>query len=93
MPQARAVKQLLNKHPGLTHSENMKVSSHTQREQDEWHLNTVMLQGCDVPFKFKRKQAYQNLKGARVNITFYPDTEKVAGFEVEIMRVVRLKRA
>ncbi|RJG48167.1 hypothetical protein [Motilimonas pumila] len=93
MKQIKAVNQLLHKHPKLTHSEDVKVVSHTQRELEDWHLNTVMIKGCDAPFKFKRKHAYQNLKGARVNITYYPDAEKVANFDVEVMRVVRLKRA
>ncbi len=71
----------------------MKVVSHVQREQGEWVLHTVMVEGCDVPFKFKRKENYQSLKGARVNMTYYPDYEVVAGINFEIMKVVRIKRA
>ncbi|WP_028116252.1 hypothetical protein [Ferrimonas senticii] len=85
--------QLLKRHQQLTHSDNQKVSSHTQRESGDWWLNTLMLEGQTVPFKYKRKQQYQSLKGARVNLTYYPDVEVVAGFEVEIMKVVRLKRS
>jgi hypothetical protein len=51
-----------------------------------------MVEGCDIPFKFKRKDKYQNLKGARVNITYYPEQEVVAGIAFEVMRVVRIKK-
>ena len=85
--------KLIKKHQELTHSESVKVISHVQRDKDEWILNTVMIDGCEVPFKFKRKQQYQDLKGARVNITYYPVVEVVAGLDFEIMNVVRIKRA
>jgi hypothetical protein len=52
-----------------------------------------MIEGCDVPFKYKRKQQYKSLRGARVNITYYPTTEVVAGMDFEIMNVVRIKIA
>lgn len=83
--------KLLKKHRELTHSEMMKVTSHVQRETPEWFINTIMVEGCDVPFRFKRKQAYKNIKGQRVNLTYYPAVEKVAGLELEIMKVVRIK--
>ncbi|MDF1690073.1 MAG: hypothetical protein P1U35_10730 [Cycloclasticus sp.] len=51
-----------------------------------------MVEDCNVPFKFKRKSKYQNLKGARVNMTYYPTQETVAGLDLEIMKVVRIKR-
>jgi hypothetical protein len=86
-------KKLVENNDKLTHSELMKVVSHVQREQGEWVLHTVMVEGCDVPFKYKRKSKYQSLKGARVNITYYPSQEVVAGINFEIMRVVRIKRA
>ncbi|MCW8901785.1 MAG: hypothetical protein OQK75_03835 [Gammaproteobacteria bacterium] len=86
-------KKLVKKHQELTHSEMVKVVSHVQRDKDEWILNTVMIEGCEVPFKFKRKQQYKNLKGARVNITYYPAVEAVAGMDFEIMNVVRIKVA
>ncbi|TDF38298.1 hypothetical protein EYS14_11455 [Alteromonadaceae bacterium M269] len=89
----RPVDKLLSKHPGLTHSENQKVASHVQREDGEWIQHTLMVEGQDVPFKFKRKQQYKSLKGARVNLTYYPDTEVVAGMEFELMKVVRVKVA
>ncbi len=85
--------KLLKKNHKLTHSEMQKVVSHVQRDDKDWIINTVMIDGCDVPFKFKRKQQYKNLKGARVNITYYPDSEKVAGMAFEVMNVVRIKIA
>jgi len=85
--------KLVKKHEGLTHSDAVKVVSHVQRDKAEWVLNTVMIEDCEVPFKYKRKQQYKSLKGARVNITYYPGKEVVAGMEFEIMNVVRIKRA
>jgi hypothetical protein len=52
-----------------------------------------MINGYDVPFKFKRKTGYKDLTGASVNITYYPDSEKVAGFDVEVMHVVRIRKS
>lgn len=85
--------KLEKKHKELVHSENMKVVSHVQREHEEWVLNTLMLEGVGVPFKYKRKQQYKSLKHARVNITYYPSIESVAGFEIEIMYIVRIKQS
>jgi hypothetical protein len=85
-------KKLVEKNPDLTHSELMKVTSHVQREQGEWILHTLMIEGCDVPFKFKRKGNYQSLEGARVNMTYYSTQETVAGMNFEMMKVVRIKR-
>jgi len=85
--------KLVKKHQNLTHSEMQKVISHVQRDTKEWVLNTLMVEGCDVPFKFKRKQAYQNVQGKRVNLTYYPSTEEVAGMSLEVMNVVRIKIA
>jgi hypothetical protein len=84
--------KLVAKHASLTHSELMKVMSHVQRNQGDWVLHTLMVEGCNVPFKFKRKSEYQSLKGARVNMTYYPAQETVAGFDLDIMKVVRIKR-
>jgi hypothetical protein len=86
-------KKLLKKHQGLIQSDGLKVASHVQREVDDWFLNTLMLEGYEVPFKYKRTKRYKNLKGQRVNLTYYPDTETVAGMEFEIMKVVRIKVA
>jgi len=86
-------KQLTERHEKLTHTENIKVISHVQREFEEWFLNTLMLENTDVPFKYKRKKLYKNLQGQHVNITYYPENEKVAGFDIEIMKIVRIKVA
>ena len=87
------VEKLLTDHPSLTHSMMQKVTSHIQREEGEWYVNTLMLEGLDVPFKYKRKQPYKSLVGARVNLTYYPSNESVAGMDFEIMKVVRLKQS
>ena len=84
-------KKLTKEHKDLVHSEMQKVISHVQRKDDEWIINTVMIEGCDAPFKFKRKKPYKDLKGQRVNMTYYPDVEVVAGFDLEIMSVVRIR--
>lgn len=83
--------KLAKKHHKLTHSEMMKVTSHVQRADGEWIINTIMVEGHDVAFKFKRKTAYKNIKGKRVNLTYYPVIEKVAGIDFEVMKVVRIK--
>ena len=85
--------RLIAKHKELVHSEMRKVTSHVQRQAGEWVINTLMIEGCEVPFKYKRKQKYKNIKGQRVNLTYYPDTVTVAGIEMEIMTVVRIKVA
>ncbi|MGF1714492.1 hypothetical protein L4D08_06235 [Photobacterium chitinilyticum] len=89
------VDKLLHSHDNLVHSEGVKVVSHTQREdgdgEEEWILHTLMIEGCDAPFKFKRKKKYKSLKGAKVNMTYYPTVEVVAGFDIEVMKVVRIK--
>ena len=86
-------KKLLEKNKNLIQSDLMKVQSHTQREQGDWILHTVIVEGCEVPFKFKRKVKYQSLKGARVNMTYYPDQESVEGMNFEVMKVVRIKKS
>ena len=85
--------RLLKKNPELTHSDNRKVNSHVQRNEGDWIINTLLLEGSNVPFKFKRKHAYRDLKGARVNLTYYHDTETVAGISMEVMRVVRIRKS
>ncbi|WP_100643878.1 hypothetical protein [Alteromonas facilis] len=89
----KQVDSMLNKHPQLTHSEQCKVVSHVQRMEDDWYINTLMLEGYEIPFIYKRKQPYQSLKGARVNLTYYPHSQIIAGIEFETMKVVRLKRS
>lgn len=83
--------KLLKKHDKLTHSEAMKVLSHVQRTEGDWIINTLMIEGCDAPFKYKRTKPYKNLKGQRINLTYYPDVDTVAGMEFEMMNVVRIK--
>ncbi len=82
---------LIKKHEKLTHSDMIKVTSHVQREKDGWFLNTLMIEGCEVPFRYKRKKKYKNLQGQRVNLTYYPTIENIAGMEMEMMNVVRVK--
>lgn len=85
------VEKLLSKHNKLTHSEELSVASHVQRNEDDWFVNTLMIQGYDVPFKFRRRKVYKNLTGSKVNLTYYPITEEVAGMQFEAMKVVRIK--
>lgn len=85
--------KLISKHKDLVHSEMLKVTSHVQREADDWIINTLMVEGCEVPFKYKRKQKYKSIKGQRVNLTYYPGTETAAGIKMEVMNVVRIKIA
>lgn len=85
--------KLLARHAALVQSENRKVDSHVQRESGEWFINTVLIEDIAVPFRYKRKKMYKSLVGARVNLTYYPATETVAGVEVEVMKVVRIRRA
>ncbi|OKY25379.1 MULTISPECIES: hypothetical protein [Thalassotalea] len=87
----KAINKLLENHKQLIHSESLKVISHVQREEDDWILNTIMLENIDVPFKYKRKKQYRCLSGQKVNVTYYPATETIAGFEMEIMNIVRIK--
>jgi len=85
--------ELLKRHQQLTQSDAMKVSSHVQRESAEWIINTLMIEGYSVPFRYKRKKRYKNLTGQLVNLSYYADTEVVADMELEIMKVVRIKRS
>ncbi len=81
-PSNKQVKQLIEQHEKLVHTDNIKVTSHVQRESNDWFVNTLRLEDIDVPFKYKRKKLYKSLKGQRVNITYYPDNETVAGFNI-----------
>lgn len=84
--------KLIKKHNKLTHTDLLKVVSHTQREKDNWFINSIMVEGIEVPFKFKRKERYRTLhKGQRVNLTYYPQIDKIAGLEFEYMKIVRIK--
>ena len=85
--------KLTRKHHDLIHSEMLKVTSHVQRKEkdSDWFLNTIMVDGYDVPFRFKRKKQFKSVKGARVNMTYYRATENIGGMEMEVMKVVRVK--
>jgi hypothetical protein len=85
--------KLLKDNPELNQLDEATVVSHVQRTQDDWVLNTLMLEGYDVPFKYSRKKTYRSLNGARVNLTYYPQTEQIAGLDFEVMKVVRIRRA
>ncbi len=84
---------LVKKHENLVHSEMRKVNSHVQRKNGDWIINTIMIEGCEVPFKYKRRKLYKNIKGQRVNLTYYPDYEEVAGLQLDVMSVVRIRIA
>lgn len=74
----------------LIHSTMKKVISHVQRESKDWIQNTILIDGYDVPFKYKRKKRYKSLKGARVDIAYYPSSELLIGIEFEMMKVVKI---
>ena len=85
--------KLLGKHKQLVQSEMLKVVSHVQRNSGDWIINTLMIEGYEVPFRYKRKQKYKNVSGQRVNLTYYAVTETIAGLDFEVMNVVRIKIA
>ena len=87
------VDKLLKKNAPLNQLDAVKVVSHVQRDSGEWVKNTLMLDGYDVPFKYNRKKKYKSLEGAPVNLTYYPQTEVVAGMEFESMKVVRIRKS
>ncbi len=90
---ASSPEKLVNAHRELVHSDNRKVTSHVQRVAGDWYLNTLMLEGYEVPFRYKRKQPYKSLQGQRVNLTYYRSTETVGGLSMEVMKVVRVRIA
>jgi len=89
------VDKLLAKNAKLNQLDGVKVESHVQREikNSDWIQNTLMLEGYDVPFKYKRKKKYRSLEGAPVNLTYYPQIEKVAGMDIEVMKVSRIRKS
>ena len=87
------IDKLLEKHQQLNQLDFVKVVSHVQRKSNGWILNTILLDGYDVPFKYSRKTAYRNLEGTRINLTYYPQKESIAGLEIETMKVVRIRKA
>ncbi len=86
-------KKLLDQHRELVHTEDAKVISHVQRSEGDWFLNTLMLEGYEVPFQYKRQRKYKSLAGGRVNLTYYASSRLVAGMSMEVMKVVRVRRA
>ena len=89
------VDKLLKKNQKLNQLDGVKVTSHVQRDDDSdgWVVNILMLEGYDVPFKYRRKKLYKSLEGAPVNLTYYPELEKVAGMDFETMKVVRIRKS
>lgn len=85
--------RMLKRHRELIHSEDLKVTSHVQRQSGDWLLNTLMVEGHDVPFQYRRQKRYKSLQGGRVNLTYYASTNEVAGMTMEVMKVVRVRRA
>ena len=90
---ASNVDKLLKKNEKLNQLDGVKVTSHVQRESDGWVVNTLVLEGYDVPFKYRRKKQYKSLEGAPVNLTYYPELDKVAGMDFETMKVVRIRKS
>lgn len=86
-------KKLLQKNARLNQLDGVKVTSHVQRAKGDWIINTLVLEGYSVPFKYKRQKLYRSLQGGYVNLTYYPDNEQVAGMDFEIMKVVRVRRS
>ena len=87
------VDKLLKKNAKLNQLDAVKVTSHVQRENGDWFLNTLMIEGYSVAFKYNRKKMYRNLEGASVNLTYYSESEKIAGMDFEYMKVVRIRRS
>jgi len=63
------VEKLLDKHDNLTHSEELVVVSHVQRKDDDWFMNILLVEGTEVPFKFRRRKTYKNLTGLKHKVT------------------------
>lgn len=87
------VDKLLEKNDQLNQLDAAKVVSHVQRLTDEWFVNTLMLEGYDVPFRYNRKKKYRDLTGTPVNLTFYREIEQLAGMDFEVMKVVRIRKS
>ncbi|MCY4044328.1 MAG: hypothetical protein OXE99_04545 [Cellvibrionales bacterium] len=83
--------KLLKKHDKLIQSDGLKVVSHVQRVVDDGVLHTLMIENVSTPFKFVRPKKYKSLQGQRVNLTYYPTQETIAGMAFQIMKVVRIK--
>ncbi len=85
--------KLLKRHEKPVHPDMLKGVSHMQREEGDWLVNTLMIEGCDAPFSYKRKDKYKNIAGQRLNLTCYPDVRVVVGIALEVMKVVRIRVA
>jgi len=86
----KSLNKYLASNDKLIHAKLQKVESHVQRQVDNWIHNTILLEGYDVPFKYKRQKKYRSLKGARVDMIYYRDNEVVAGMNFEVMNVVKV---
>jgi len=86
----KSLKKYLDANQQLIHATMKKVESHVQRQVGTWIHNTILLEEYDVPFKYKRQKKYRSLKGARVDLIYYPSTEEVAGMDFEVMNVVKV---
>jgi len=84
------LKKFMSENEQLIHSKMKKVESHVQRQVDNWIQNTVLIEGCETPFKYKRQKKYKSLQGARVDIIYYPSTEQIAGISFEFMKVIKI---
>jgi hypothetical protein len=84
------LKNLLAHNEQLIYSPMKKVESHVQRQVGNWFHNTILIKGSDVPFKYKRQKKYKSLKGARVDLIYYPSEEIVANMKFEVMKVVKI---
>jgi len=89
----KPLKKLLLENEKLVHTRKQKVESHVQRQAGNWIQNTVLIVGCDVPFKYKRQKMYKSLKGAQVDLIYYPEIEQIAGFDFEVMNVIKINRS
>lgn len=89
----KTLKKLLAENEKLIESRMQKVESHVQRHHNNWIQNTVLIAGCDVPFKYKRQKMYKSLKGAWVDLIYYAGNEQVAGFSFEMMNVIKINRS
>lgn len=84
------LKKFLAENEQLVHSRMKKVESHVQRQVDNWIQNTLLIEDCDIPFKYKRQKRYKSLQGARVDIIYYPSHEEIAGIPFEYMKVIKI---
>ena len=86
----KSIKKFLAENNNLIHATMQKISSHVQRRKGEWVFNTVLIEGHEVPFKYKRQKDYKSLQGASVDMIYYPEKETIAGMEFEYMKVVKI---